>query len=57
MYLCVLPDVVDITKGVHIEYVDIGWQQEQVLRKAGNHVPWIEIEQTSYNVQAIGSQQ
>lgn len=57
MYLCVLPDVVDITKSIHIEYVDIGWQQEQVLRKAGNHVPWIEIEQTSYNVQTIGSQQ
>lgn len=49
-------DVVGIAKGIDVEDVDVGRGQEEVLYKAGEHVPWIEEEDGGDEVKDVGRQ-
>ena len=43
-----------ITHGIHHENIDVGWQQEHVLRERGEHVPGFKMHERADKIETIG---
>ena len=47
-------DVVGVAEGVHLQGADVGGQQGEVLRRGGEHVPGVEVQEGHEEVEADG---
>ena len=44
--------VVGVAEGVDLQSADVGWEEGEVLRRGGEHVPGVEVEEGGVEVKS-----